>query len=81
MDEPTSALDPIATKRIEALIRSLRETYTIVIVTHNLQQAARLSDLTAYLEQGELVEYGPTETLFTNPSEERTEAYVTRRAG
>ena len=81
MDEPTSALDPIATKRIEELIRSLKASYTIVIVTHNLAQAARLSDLTAYLDGGRLVEYGPTETVFTNPEEPETEAYVTRRVG
>lgn len=81
MDEPTSSLDPIATKRIEELIHALKDDYTIVLVTHNLQQAARMSDLTAYLDQGEIVEFGPTETLFTNPTQPRTEAYVTRRAG
>ena len=79
MDEPTSALDPTATARIESLVDSLRETYTVVIATHNLQQAARLSDMTAYLDRGELVEYGPTETVFTNPGEPRTESYVTGR--
>lgn len=79
MDEPTSALDPTATARIESLVDSLRESYTIVIATHNLQQAARLSDMTAYLDRGELVEYGPTETVFTNPREPRTESYVTGR--
>lgn len=79
MDEPTSALDPTATARIESLVDSLREEYTILIATHNLQQAARLSDMTAYLDQGELVEYGPTETVFTNPREPRTESYVTGR--
>ena len=79
MDEPTSALDPTATARIESLVDSLREEYTILIATHNLQQAARLSDMTAYLDQGELVEYGPTETVFTNPREPRPESYVTGR--
>lgn len=79
MDEPTSALDPTATARIESLVDSLKEDYAIVIATHNLQQAARLSDMTAYLDRGELVEYGPTETVFTNPREPRTESYVTGR--
>jgi len=79
MDEPTSALDPTATARIESLVHSLKDRYTIVIATHDLQQAARLSDMTAYLDGGKLVEYGPTEALFTNPSESRTEAYVTGR--
>ncbi len=81
MDEPASALDPIATQRIEELIFELKKQYTIVIVTHNMQQAARISDYTAFLYMGELVEYGPTDLLFTNPSEERTEAYVTGRFG
>jgi len=81
MDEPASALDPIATQHIEDLILELKKDYTIVIVTHNMQQAARISDYTAFLYMGELVEYGPTETLFTNPAEERTEAYVTGRFG
>ena len=81
MDEPASALDPIATQRIEELIYELKKDYTIVIVTHNMQQAARISDYTAFLYLGELIEYGPTETIFTNPSEERTEAYVTGRFG
>ena len=81
MDEPASALDPIATRRIENLILELKKDYTIVIVTHNMQQAARISDYTAFLYMGELVEYGPTETLFTNPVEEKTEAYVTGRFG
>ena len=81
MDEPASALDPIATQRIEELIYRLKRDYTIVIVTHNMQQAARVSDYTAFLYMGELVEYGPTDTLFTNPAEERTEAYVTGRFG
>ena len=81
MDEPASALDPIATQRIEDLIFELKKDYTIVIVTHNMQQAARISDYTAFLYMGELIEYGPTDTLFTNPTEERTEAYVTGRFG
>ena len=81
MDEPASALDPIATQRIEELIYELKKDYTIVIVTHNMQQAARISDYTAFLYMGELIEYGPTDTLFTNPQEERTEAYVTGRFG
>ena len=81
MDEPASALDPIATQKIEDLIHELKHAYTVVIVTHNMQQAARVSDLTAFLYAGELVEYGPTESLFTNPREERTEAYITGRFG
>jgi phosphate transport system ATP-binding protein len=81
MDEPASSLDPIATQRIEELIYELKERYTIVIVTHNMQQAARISDYTAFLYMGELVEYGPTQAIFTNPREERTEAYVTGRFG
>ncbi|MDX1645539.1 MAG: phosphate ABC transporter ATP-binding protein PstB [Longimicrobiales bacterium] len=81
MDEPASALDPIATQRIEELIYELKEQYTIVIVTHNMQQAARISDYTAFLYMGRLIEYGPTDAIFTNPREERTEAYVTGRFG
>lgn len=81
MDEPTSALDPIATRRVEELIQGLSERYAIVVVTHNLRQAARLSDYTAYLNEGEIIESGPTESMFTNPKDARTEAYVTRRAG
>jgi len=81
MDEPASALDPIATGKIEDLIRDLKKDYTIVIVTHNMQQAARVSDYTAFLYIGELIEYGDTERLFTNPSEERTEQYITGRFG
>ncbi len=81
MDEPASALDPIGTQRIEELIYELKKDYTIVIVTHNMQQAARVSDYTAFLYLGELIEYGPTETLFTNPREDRTEAYLTGRFG
>lgn len=80
-DEPTSALDPIATARIEELIGELREKVTIIIVTHNMQQAARVSDYTAFLYLGELVEFGKTKTLFTNPREKRTEDYITGRFG
>ena len=79
LDEPTSALDPPATARIESLIHSLRRDYTIVLATHGRRQAARLSDLTAYLAGGELIEYGPTETLFTTPRDRRTESYLTGR--
>ncbi|MDX1395266.1 MAG: phosphate ABC transporter ATP-binding protein PstB [Gemmatimonadota bacterium] len=81
MDEPASALDPIATSRIEDLIGDLKQDYTIVIVTHNMQQAARVSDYTAFLYIGELIEYTETERLFTNPRHERTEAYITGRFG
>jgi len=81
MDEPCSALDPIATSRIEDLIDTLKEHYTVVIVTHNMQQAARISDLTAFMYQGELVEVGPTQRIFTRPHETRTEDYVTGRFG
>jgi phosphate transport system ATP-binding protein len=81
MDEPTSALDPRSTARIEDLIGELRGRYTIVIVTHNMQQAARVSDLTAFLYEGVLVEFGPTERVFTRPSEKRTEDYITGRFG
>ncbi len=81
MDEPASALDPIATGRIEDLIGDLKKDYTIVIVTHNMQQAARVSDYTAFLYMGELIEYGDTDRLFTNPQEERTEQYITGRFG
>jgi phosphate transport system ATP-binding protein len=81
MDEPASALDPIATQKIEELIYELKDEYTIVIVTHNMQQAARVSDRTAFFYMGRLVEVGKTEQIFTNPREERTEAYVTGRFG
>ena len=81
MDEPASALDPIATARIEELIHELRESLTIVIVTHNMQQAARVSDATAFFYLGELIERGPTEQIFTNPKETRTEDYVTGKFG
>ena len=81
MDEPTSALDPIATQKIEELIYNLKQDYTIVIVTHNMQQAARVSDQTAFLYMGDLVEFGQTDQIFTNPREERTESYITGRFG
>lgn len=81
MDEPASALDPIATARIEELIHELKERYTIVIVTHSMQQAARVSDYTAFFYMGELVEFNETEQIFTNPKMRRTEDYVTGRFG
>ncbi len=81
MDEPASELDPGASQRVEELMYTLREDYTILVVTHNMQQAARISDFTAFLNRGELVEYGPTDAIFTNPREEETEAYVTGRFG
>ena len=81
MDESTSALDPIATLRVEELIAELKRDYTIVIVTHNMQQAARVSDFTGLFWLGELVEFAPTSDIFTNPKEELTEAYVTGRMG
>jgi len=81
MDEPASALDPLATSKIEDLIVQLKKEYTIVIVTHNMQQAARASDFTAFFYLGELVEFGPTTKIFTSPSQKRTEDYVTGRFG
>ncbi|TFH66703.1 MAG: phosphate ABC transporter ATP-binding protein [Gemmatimonadales bacterium] len=81
LDEPTSALDPTATQRIEELLYDLRADYTIVIVTHNLQQAARVSDTTSFFYLGDLIEHGETKALFTSPQKERTEAYVTGRFG
>ena len=81
MDEPASALDPIATLHIEDLIADLKKNYTIVIVTHNMQQAARVSDFTGLFWLGELIEFSPTERLFTNPSDELTENYITGRMG
>jgi len=81
MDEPCSALDPIATSRIEDLIRELREHYTVAIVTHNLQQAGRISDRTAFMFQGDLIEVGETDRLFTQPREKKTEDYITGRFG
>lgn len=81
LDEPASALDPISTLKIEELINELKETYTIVIVTHNMQQAARVSDYTAFMYMGELIEFGSTNELFTNPAKKRTEDYITGRYG
>jgi phosphate transport system ATP-binding protein len=81
MDEPCSALDPIATLKIEELIDQLKRRVTIVIVTHNMQQAARVADRTAFMLGGELVEVGPTEKIFTNPEDSRTEEYVTGKFG
>jgi phosphate transport system ATP-binding protein len=81
MDEPCSALDPIATSKIEALIHELKVKYTIVIVTHNMQQAARVSDFTAFLYLGRLVEFGPTDKIFTTPEKKETEDYITGRFG
>jgi phosphate transport system ATP-binding protein len=81
MDEPCSALDPIATLKIEDLIQELKERYTIVIVTHNMQQAARVADTTAFMLLGELVEHAPTEKIFSNPGDSRTEEYVTGKFG
>ena len=81
MDDPTSALDPISTAKIEELAAELKQKYTIVIVTHNMQQALRISDRTAFFLLGELVEYGDTETMFSTPAEKRTEDYITGRFG
>jgi phosphate transport system ATP-binding protein len=81
MDEPCSALDPIATARIEELLHELRAHYTVAIVTHNMQQAARVADWTAFLYQGELIEHGQTDDVFTHPVEKRTEDYITGRFG
>ena len=81
MDEPTSALDPISTARIEDLVRHLKKQVTVIIVTHNMQQASRVSDKTAFLLEGKLIEYGKTSKIFTNPEKKRTEAYITGRFG
>ena len=81
MDEPASALDPIATAKIEELIQELKKNYTIVIVTHNMQQAARVSDETAFFYLGQLIEFGETERLFTSPQKKQTEDYITGRFG
>jgi phosphate transport system ATP-binding protein len=81
MDEPCSALDPIATAKVEELIHELKKDYTIVIVTHNMQQAARVSDRTAFFYLGKLIEYDLTDTIFMNPNNEQTEAYVSGRFG
>ena len=80
-DEPCSALDPISTAKIEELICELKEDYTIAIVTHNMQQAARVSDFTAFMYLGELIEFGETSTIFTNPGDHRTHDYITGRFG
>lgn len=81
MDEPTSALDPISTLKIEDLVRELKKDYTIIIVTHNMQQAGRISDNTAFFLTGEICEFGPTEAIFTNPKDKRTEDYISGRFG
>lgn len=81
MDEPTSALDPISTLKIEDLAVELKDKYTIVIVTHNMQQASRISDKTAFFLTGDVVEYGDTEQIFSNPKEKKTEDYITGRFG
>ena len=81
MDEPTSALDPISTAKIEDLIIELKEKYTVVIVTHNMQQAVRISDKTAFFLLGDLVEYGSTDQIFSNPKNKKTENYITGRFG
>jgi phosphate transport system ATP-binding protein len=81
LDEPTASLDPISTQRVEELVYELRNQVTIIIVTHNMQQAARISDRTAFMLSGELIEYGPTNAMFTTPTDPRTEAYITGRFG
>lgn len=81
MDEPTSALDPISTLKIEDLMDELKKKYTVVIVTHNMQQATRIADRTAFFLVGEVVEYAPTEELFSHPKEKKTEDYITGRFG
>ena len=81
LDEPTSALDPISTAKIEELINELKKDYTIAIVTHNMQQAARVSDFTAYMYLGELIEYGKTDQIFIKPAKKETEDYITGRFG
>jgi phosphate transport system ATP-binding protein len=81
LDEPTASLDPIGTARIEELVQELKRDYTVVIVTHNMQQAARISDTTAFFYMGELIEVGPTAKMFTAPGKAQTEAYITGRFG
>ena len=81
LDEPCSALDPISTLKIEELINELKDRYTIIIVTHNMQQAARVSDKAAFMYAGEMIEYSDTDQLFTNPRDKRTEDYITGRYG
>jgi phosphate transport system ATP-binding protein len=81
LDEPTSALDPISTAKVEELVSELKKEYTVAIVTHNMQQAARVSDFTAYMYLGELVEFGKTEQIFMKPAKQETEDYITGRFG
>ena len=81
MDEPASALDPISTAKIEELINELKQNYTIIIVTHNMQQASRVSDRTAFFYMGELIEYDKTKAIFTNPAKKQTENYISGRFG
>jgi phosphate transport system ATP-binding protein len=81
LDEPTSALDPISTSRIEQLVEELKQEFTIMIVTHNMQQAARVSDYTAFMYLGDMIEHGPTEQIFSNPGKQQTEDYITGRFG
>jgi phosphate transport system ATP-binding protein len=81
MDEPTSAIDPLATTKIEELVNTLKRDYTIVIVTHNMQQAARISDFTAFFYEGYIIEFGPTKKIFTKPDNKQTEDYITGRFG
>ena len=81
LDEPTSALDPISTAKVEELVSELKKDYTVAIVTHNMQQAARVSDFTAYMYMGELVEFGQTEQIFMKPAKQETEDYITGRFG
>jgi phosphate transport system ATP-binding protein len=81
LDEPTSALDPISTAKVEELVSELKKEYTVAIVTHNMQQAARVSDFTAYMYLGELVEFGQTEQIFMKPAKQETEDYITGRFG
>ena len=81
MDEPTSALDPISTLKVEELVQELKEKFSIIIVTHNMQQAARISDKTAFFLNGEVIEYDKTDKIFSNPSDKRTEDYITGRFG
>ncbi len=81
MDEPTSALDPISTLKVEELCQELKQNYSIIIVTHNMQQAARISDRTAFFLSGEVIEYEPTDQIFSKPKDKRTEDYITGRFG
>jgi phosphate transport system ATP-binding protein len=81
MDEPTSALDPISTLKVEELVQEMKKDYSIIIVTHNMQQAARISDKTAFFLNGEVIEFANTDKIFSNPSDKRTEDYITGRFG